>query len=92
MEELEKFRAHPTTAEQETEASRLGQEMSEDRFYEGFMDEMRVTLEGPDRRSCWWISNQRFTSCWEGEGGYCKKLIGPFWIEDGLKINFRTCC
>ena len=63
-----------------------------------FSDECRATLDGPDGFCRGWLNNgQRCPTCLrrqQGGGGvmfwaalHGKKLIGPFRIENGVKMN-----
>lgn len=66
-------------------------------------DEMRVTLDGPDGWARGWITKGRSAPLrfrrQQGGGGVMvwagiinDELVGPFRVEDGLKINSNTYC
>lgn len=66
-------------------------------------DEMRVTLDGPDGWARGWISNGHRAPLrlrrQQGGGGVLvwagiikDELVGPFRVEDGLKLNSQTYC
>lgn len=66
-------------------------------------DEMRCTLDGPDGWSRGWICNERSTPFrlkrQQGGGGIMTwagiidgELVGPFRVEDGVKIDSASYC
>lgn len=66
-------------------------------------DEMKVTLDGPNGWARGWISNGHraplWVRCQQGEGGVLvwaaiieDEVVGPFRVEDGLKLNSQTYC
>lgn len=82
--------------------SRLGQEISED-FMILWTDKMRVTLNRPDGWANGWIGNGHIAPLrirrQQGGGGVLvwtgiikDELVGPFWVEDVLKMNSKTYC
>lgn len=68
-----------------------------------FTDESRFTLDGPDGWARGWVCKQRdsrqFVKRQQGGGGIMiwagivgSELVGPFKVEDGVKMNSKSYC
>lgn len=68
-----------------------------------FTDESRITLDGPDGWARGWVCNQRdsrhFVKRQQGGGSIMiwagiigNELVGPFRVEDGVKMNSKSYC